>query len=188
MGESVKILQDASEIAALADLVKAEGVASYLEIGSKFGGSLKAVSEALPTGSRIVSVDLPADGKVAASRTSLLAVLADLQASGYDARGIWGDSTAPEIVAQVGALGPFDLVLIDANHTLPFVTRDWINYGSMGRMVAFHDISWRRAPEWQGERIDVPEFWRAISPAYRHVEFRMCPTGKNNGIGVLWRS
>jgi len=188
MGASVTALQDASEIAALVDLAKSEGVSSYLEIGSKFGGSLKAVSGALPKGSRVVSVDLPAEGKVAASRTSLLDVLAGLKADGYDAYGIWGDSTAPEIVDKVSALGPFDLLLIDANHTLPFVVRDWINYSPMARMVAFHDISWRRAPEWQGERIDVPEFWRAISPAYRHAEFRMCPTGKNNGIGVLWRS
>lgn len=188
MGASVKSLQDESEIAALADLAKSEGVTSYLEIGSKFGGSLKSIAEALPAGSRVVSVDLPPDGKVASSRTSLLDVLAGLQASGYDARGVWGDSTAPDIVEKVRALGPFDLLLIDANHTLPFVVRDWINYSPMARMVAFHDISWRRAPDWVGERIDVPEFWQAISPAYRHVEFRMCPTGKNNGIGVLWRS
>jgi hypothetical protein len=58
----------------------------------------------------------------------------------------------------------------------------------MCRLVAFHDIAWRRAPEWVGVRIDVPEFWDSIKGDYRHEEFKFCPTGKNNGIGVLWRS
>jgi hypothetical protein len=68
------------------------------------------------------------------------------------------------------------------------VTADWINYGPMSRnIVAFHDISWRRAPDWVGTRIDVPEFWDAIKHDYRHRELKMCPSGKNNGIGVLWK-
>jgi hypothetical protein len=40
-------------------LLQREGVRSYLEIGSKFGGSLWRVANSLPPGSRIVSVDLP---------------------------------------------------------------------------------------------------------------------------------
>jgi hypothetical protein len=92
------------------------------------------------------------------------------------------------VIEKVRALGPFDAVMLDADHRLPGVTADWINYGPMGRMVAFHDIAWRRAPEWVGTRIDVPQFWDSIKGHYRHEEFRFCPTGKNNGIGVLWRA
>lgn len=59
----------------------------------------------------------------------------------------------------------------------------------MGRIVAFHDLAWRRAPEWVGTRIDVPELWASIKGSFaRTEEIILCPTGKNNGIGVLWRS
>jgi hypothetical protein len=57
----------------------------------------------------------------------------------------------------------------------------------MTRIIAFHDIAWQRAPDWVGTRIDVPEFWaRVKGPARQHAELKLCPTGKNNGIGVLW--
>jgi hypothetical protein len=48
---------------AFAPLLVREGVTSYLEVGSKFGGSLWRAANALPKGSRIVSVDLPGGTK-----------------------------------------------------------------------------------------------------------------------------
>lgn len=184
------IMQVDSEIDGLADLFRAEGVRSYLEIGSKFGGSLQRIASRLPAGSRIVSVDMPRGTRAwPQSEAELKAVVARLRLEGYDAQLIWGDSTAPAVIEKVRALGPFDAVFIDANHTLPFVQKDWTNYGDMARLVAFHDIAWHRAPEWkEGIRIDVPEFWERIKTVYRHQEFKFCPTGKNNGIGVLWRA
>ncbi|TGT76727.1 MULTISPECIES: class I SAM-dependent methyltransferase [unclassified Mesorhizobium] len=182
------ILQDDAEIDGLAELFAAEGVRSFLEIGSKFGGSLYRIAKRLPVGSRVVSVDLPKGTKAwPQSEAELKATVQRLQTQGYDARLIWGDSTSPDVVAKVMALGPFDAIFIDANHTLPFVQKDWANYGPMGRLIAFHDIAWKRAPTWEGVRIDVPEFWDQIKAGYRHQEFKFCPTGKNNGIGVLWR-
>jgi predicted O-methyltransferase YrrM len=178
-----------AEIDGFAALLVQEGVTSFLEIGSKFGGSLYRIAKRLPAGSRVVSVDMPKGTRAwPQSEAELKATIQKLQTEGYDARVIWGDSTAPEIIEKVEALGPFDAIFIDANHTLPFVKRDWANYGPMGRIIAFHDINWHRAPEWVGTRIDVPEFWDEIKVDYRHQEFRLCPTGKNNGIGVLWRS
>jgi predicted O-methyltransferase YrrM len=182
------IAQDETEIQAFTDLLRREGVRSYLEIGSKFGGSLWVVGKSLPYGSRIVSVDLPAGTKAwAQSQVSLANCVNKLNLSGRDAHLIWGNSTSPDVIEQVRALGPYDCILIDADHRLPGLTQDWLNYGPMGRMIAFHDISWRRQPEWKGVRIDVPQFWDALKGDYRHEEFRFCPTRKNNGIGVLWR-
>lgn len=182
------MLQDEAEISALADLFQREGVRSYLEIGSKFGGSLGRIAKMLPAGSRIVSVDMPNGTKAwNESRVSLSALVSDLRSRNYDARIIWGDSQYAGVVEKVRELGPFDAILIDADHRLPGVTADWKNYGPLGRIVAFHDIAWRRAPDWVGTRIDVPEFWDSIKGDYRHQEIRFCPTGKNNGIGVLWR-
>lgn len=177
-----------AEIDGFADILVREGVTSYLEIGSKFGGSLMRVASRLPVESRIVSVDLPGGTRAwKESEAELKAAIARLRLKGYDAHVIWGDSTAPAVVEQVRALGPFDAIFIDANHTAPFLKKDWENYGPLGRIVAFHDINWHRAPEWVGTRIDAPEFWETIKTSHRHEELKLCPTGKNNGIGVLWR-
>lgn len=185
----VQALQHEGEIKTLCDIIRREGVQSYLEIGSKFGGSLWRVANAMPKGSRIVSVDLPSGTKVwPQSKKSLTDCVNELNRRGYDARIIWGDSTAPEVIEQVTALGPFDAALIDGNHTLPFVTKDFANYGPLCRLVAFHDIAWKRDPDWSGYPIHVPEFWASVRDQYKHEEIVLDPTGNNNGIGVLWRS
>ncbi len=182
------IAQDEDEITALVDLLVREGVKSFLEVGSKFGGTLWRIGSALPAGSRLMSVDMPGGTRAwSESHASLSKCIAELNDCGYIAKVIWGDSTDRKVIEKVKALAPFDAILIDANHTRPYVEQDWANYGALGRIVAFHDIAWRRAPEWVGVRIDVPQFWDEIKPLYRHEEFRFCPTGKNNGIGVLWR-
>jgi predicted O-methyltransferase YrrM len=182
------ILQEEREIEELAGLLAEEQCRSLLEIGSKFGGSLWRLSHALPMGARVVAVDLPRGTKAwDQSQPSLRKCVDDLIAEGYDAHLIWGDSTHGNIVERVRRLGPFDAVFIDANHTMPFIECDWHNYGSMGKIVAFHDIAWHRAPAWIGTRIDVPRFWERVKLSYRHQEFCYCPTGNNNGIGVLWR-
>lgn len=189
MGSPMTMLQVDEEINALAHVLKVEGVKSYLEIGSKFGGSLRIAADAMPIGSRIVAVDLPKGTKAwPQSKAALEALIEELSSKGYDTHLIWGNSMASDVIAKVKALGPYDCIFVDADHRLPGVTADWDNYGSMGRIVAFHDIAWHRAPEWIGTRIDVPEFWNSIKDEFRHQEFKFCPTGKNNGIGVLWRS
>ncbi len=182
----MKALQNEAEHKAFVELLIQEGVTSYLEIGCKFGGSVFKVGSALPTGSRIVAVDLPGGTKVwPESKRSLEGVMQILKSQGQDTHIIWGDSTDQRIINEVRSLGPFDAVLIDANHTLPFVTKDWANYGAMARMVAFHDISWWRPTDWTGSQIDVPGLWVQLRRDYRHVEFREEPA--DNGIGVLWR-
>jgi methyltransferase family protein len=181
-------LQDPLEIQAFADLVAREKITSYLEIGSKFGGSLHRVGEVLQPGSRVVAVDLPGGTKVwKESEASLKKCVLELCEKGHDARIIWGNSQDKNVVEQVRKYAPFDLILIDGDHRLPGVTQDWNNYAVMGKRIAFHDIGWRRAPEWQGTPINVPEFWDSVKGQYRHEEIKLCPTGKNNGIGVLWR-
>lgn len=188
--------QDEAEIAAFAAILTREGVGSYLEIGSKFGGSFWRAANALPKGSRIVSVDMPGGTKAwLDSQASLKECHAELKARGYETHAIWGNSTDPAVIEQVRALGPFGVALIDADHrwdqTNPEpngVAADFANYGPMANIVAFHDLAWKRAPEWVGTRIDVPEFWASIKGDYQRTEeIILCPTGKNNGIGVLWR-
>jgi predicted O-methyltransferase YrrM len=189
MGTAMKALQHPAELARFVELVRSEGVRSYLEIGCKFGGTLVAVTRAMPPGSRAVAVDLPAGSKDwPASRVALKACVEQLGKNGYHAHLIWGDSTDADVVRRVAWLGPFDLVLIDGGHTLPYVSSDWKFYGPMARIVAFHDIAWRRPPNWPGTyQIDVPAFWESIKPHYRHEEIKLDPTGQDNGFGILWR-
>lgn len=167
------------------NVVRRLGVTSYLEIGSKFGCSLWAVSRVMPPKSRFVVVDT--GSKDVSARPSLLACVARLNSEGHDATIIWGDSTNPKIIDEVGGHAPFDLVFIDANHTLPYVRSDWAHYGQMGKMVAFHDIAWRRDHDPANKAIQVPEFWNNLREGYPFIEIKKDPKGKDNGIGVLMR-
>jgi predicted O-methyltransferase YrrM len=182
------VLQDQLELNKFIQLLKDEGVKSYLEIGSKHGGSLWRVANALPVGSKIVAVDLPhGDMSFKESQPHLEACVDKLFELGYAASLYLGDSTDKKMVALIAEWAPFDAVFIDANHTEPFVRQDWANYGPMARIVAFHDIGWQARPEPSKKMpIEVPKVWNEIKQDYRHIEIRQCP--RDNGIGVLWRS
>jgi len=190
---SPAMLQDKAEISRLASIFKAEGVSSFLEIGSNHGGSLWTLGQVLPAGGRVVAVDIPEKGEVFEMRkASLLEVAADLRVHpGLDVHVIYGDSTHPDTLAKVELLGfsegMFDAVFIDADHSLPSVTKDWENYGRLAKkLVAFHDIAWWRELTFTGKGIEVPLLWAGLKERYRHEEIKLCPTGRNNGIGVLW--
>ena len=174
-----------AEIAAFIGILTREGVLSYLEIGSKWGGSLWRVANALPKGSRVVSVDLPWGKRE--TEPHLIACYQALKEKGYDAHLFLGDSTDETMVEAVRALGPFDAVFIDANHTEPYVRQDWANYGPMGKIVAFHDINWKPREQPSGKLpIDVPKVWNVLKTGFRFEEIIF--DARDNGIGVLWRS
>jgi len=178
------MLQDETEFEAFLQLLARERVQSYLEIGAAYGGSFLRVAERLPRpGGVAVAVDLPESEN---SENMLYETGRYLLSIGLDVQVIFGDSTAPDVIAAARALGPYDAVFIDGNHTLEYVAQDWMNYAPLARLVAFHDIAWKRRAA--GAKIDVPEFWNWIKPRFKHVEFRSCPTGCNNGIGVLWQT
>ena len=185
-----RVLQNPSEHAAFLSLLKQEGVKSYLEIGSMYGGSLWRTAHVLPKGSKIVSIDYATH--TPESLPHLQEAVAALKSEGYDVHLFHGDSAASEIVEQVSALAPFDCVFIDGSHTLEAVQADWENYGPMGRIVAFHDIAWNST--WKSSvpgrvtmPIYVPQVWDQVKKNYRHKEFKFHPPGNYYGIGVLWR-
>lgn len=181
------LLQDVQEFNDFLGLIRREQVGSYLEIGSKHGGSFWRVTNVLPKGARVVSVDLPhGDGSFKDSEPNLKQCVEALARRGYDAHLFLTDSKAPETIAAVKELGPFDLVFLDGNHSDQFLRSDWEHYGSLGKMVAFHDISWPPyRPPPKGMPCDVQAFWRILKPHHRHVEFRR--RRDELGIGVLWR-
>lgn len=182
------MLQNVGELNDLLKLFRAENVKSYLEVGCKFGGSLWWIANRLPKGSKIVAVDLPhGDGSFKNTKESLLDCVATLKAKGYDATCIIGDSTDHKVVNQAKALGPFDACFLDGNHTLPYIQKDWENYGPMARLMCFHDIGFFRKGGLPPEKkpIEVPIFWEQIKNGYKFKEIRRDP--QDNGIGIIWR-
>lgn len=179
--------QHLPELDAFAKLLANHGVRSYLEIGGKYGCSFFRVMSALATGSRGLVVDLPTPGSD--TEHALEECVRDLRRANYDARVLLGDSIDPGTIARVRALAPFDAVFIDANHTLPYVRQDWVNYGPMARIVAFHDIAWVEGnnPARKGKPIEVSQFWESIRDSYTNGEIKMDPSRRSNGIGVIWR-
>ena len=179
------ILQNTSELSWLITILQTENVRSFLEIGSKFGGSLWRIANALPKGSRVVSVDLPhGDKSFKESQQPLEECVAGLNDRFYEAHLLIGDSTDQKIVDAVRLLSPFDACFIDANHTEPFIRKDWTNYGPMCRLVAFHDVNHTQPTK--KKPIQVRKIWNEIKSGYRHQEIRL--DNGINGIGVLWRN
>jgi hypothetical protein len=179
-----------SELAGLIGILQRENVTRFLEIGSRFGGSLWRIANALPKGSRIVSCDSGKGmgGRKPGAMSSLEQTIALLKLGGYDAHLVVGHSQSPDVVDKIEWLGPFDAVFIDGDHELDGVTQDWFNYGRKARKVAaFHDIGWIRPDDYDQEKlVRVPELWAGLKAKHRHGEFIDRSGGGNMGIGVLW--
>lgn len=179
-------LQNLSELQMFIELLKCEKVKSYLEIGSKHGGSLWYIGKSLPSGSKVVAVDLPhGDSSFKNSQPNLQECVNALRKRmRHQVSVILGDSTSAEVIEEVKQLGPYDACFIDANHTEPYVRKDWANYGPLCRIVAFHDIGHSKPIEKERKQIEVPIVWKELKEKYRHKEIRL--DKDTNGIGVLW--
>jgi predicted O-methyltransferase YrrM len=186
-----KLLQQRREHDEFLSILKAEKVTSYMEIGSMYGGSLWKTANALPKGSRVVSVDFACDTPEALPH--LEECVRELVEIGYDAHLIYGDSMEPFTVQAVSRLAPFDCVFIDGAHTEEAVRSDWANYGPMGRIVALHDIAWNSTwksavPGRVSKPMGVPALWEELKKTHRHKELKYHVPSNYYGIGVLWNN
>ena len=170
------------EIQGFISFLKEKGVKSYLEVGCRHGDTLHAVGLALPKGSLLVAVDLPGarsgkktGGKSPNSYKALHRAASDLKKRGQKAIVILGDSHDSKVVESVRKYAPFDAIFIDGDHSFDGVKADWINYGPMGNLVAFHDIS--------AEDKGCIQLFNELKQTYNHTEFAYYDRG---GIGVVW--
>jgi predicted O-methyltransferase YrrM len=183
-----KPLQHEDELEGLIDLFQAAGVRSYLEIGARYGGSFERVMESLPKGSRGVAVDFPGGAfGDEESAPILCSALRRLKFKGCLVRSIFGPSQAPEVIDRVRRLGPFDAVLLDADHSYEAIKKDFEVYAPMAKLVILHDVA---APEFVrskfGLPVEVPRFWQEVKSKYPH--FEIAKSQSLMGIGVLyWR-
>lgn len=163
----------------MVELARREGVRRYLEIGLYAGDTLHFVVSQLDT-TFACGVTLPTDLDDAAAHAYLEAAHQDLAARGYDVRVIYGDSHDLAIIEKVRALGGFDLVLIDGDHSPSGVRVDWENYGPMGRLVALHDIDSAFVSDY-----GVTSLWQELKIHYKHEE--IIGEYRGMGIGVIYR-
>lgn len=109
-------------------------------------------------------------------KSELRRAVDDLNEKGYRCTMILGDSRSEEIIDQALALGPFDAVFIDGDHTELGVTSDFKNYSPMGSLIGFHDIAGHK-----NACFAVAAFWDSLEGD--KVQF--VEAGSKMGIGVI---
>lgn len=177
--------QNEFELRTFIELLNKRGVKSYAEIGARHGDTFWDVMTSLPKGSKGLAVDLPGGlWGTSKSRSALELCVRDLVKLGYQASVLFGDSHTDATRRLVIGRGPFDAILIDGDHTLPGVTKDFDNYGKLAPVVAFHDIvGTGQAENVSHRQVEVPLFWECVK--HRHENLEFVDAGSKMGIGVL---
>lgn len=138
---------------------KIAGMQGLLEIGSSYGLSLRFAQTVMQ--GPFVCVDMPARG----SDQVLLRA---------GAKVFFADSKTPDLPEWVARDGPFDVVLIDGDHSERGFSSDWAMYGHLARkMVVFHDVDCPKFPE-------LHRFWASL-PGRKEMFTR----GVGKGFGIL---
>lgn len=157
-------LQSEAEVVELCRFIEAEGIRSYLEIGIWTGRLVTALHRVFGF-SRVAACDH------GWAEQCGFAISVPEGTSFFR-----GDSGTEAYVAWRRALGPIDLVMIDANHHYRAVRRDFeIERAQPHRFLALHDITGaRRGTE------GVARLWRELDGQKTEI---VAP-GSKMGIGV----
>ncbi len=150
-------------------LQKLEGVKSILEIGSCHGHTLLSMANATGGKGKVASIDAGHDIDM------LRATVDGLKAGGFDAHLFHGDSTTQEARAFAEKHGPYDFIFIDGDHSDEGARADWVRFGPLGKVVAFHDIA--------HPHHEVSKLWAEIKATHRTEE---CVRSMM-GIGVVYQ-
>jgi predicted O-methyltransferase YrrM len=180
--------QDMGELQALIDYMREAGVTRYLEIGARHGDTFYEIMRQLPA-LEGVAVDLP-DGKWGTQKSlaPLKSCIDDLQKQGRAVELILGDSTAKETRDAIKQYRPYDIVLIDGDHSYEGVKKDWLFVKSLKPdYVVFHDIVEGGKPDAKtGDTIGVPAFWQELKTKHKKYDFaEIISEGSAFGIGVV---
>jgi hypothetical protein len=177
--------QHPDEIGAFIDLMRSNGVRRYLEIGSRHGDTFHQVMTSLRSPIFGLALDLPGGlWGIKSSQRALELSVADLRSRGIQCAAMFADSQSAETAELVRLHAPFDAILIDGDHTLSGVSRDFELYGGMAPLIAFHDIVGAgQAEKVSNQEVEVPILWGRLKLEYEHVEF--IGEGSKMGIGAL---
>lgn len=162
----------------------ASGAESILEIGSRYGYALCDLAAVAKPGARIVAVDLPGAGDWGEpdSMPTLYANAALMRTRGHEVHVLIGDSTDTNIIKWVQDLGPYDFVFIDGDHRYLGAWSDWLNYGVLGKRVAFHDI--RQPTHGENQNLEVWRVWKDLKEGGANTEEFIAPDSKM-GVGLV---
>lgn len=117
----------------LAELSR-QNVRTYLEIGVEHGGTFAITVEVLRRFGKLRTA-------VAVDIAPLPRLLAEYRKQRPEVEFVRMDSHSPQFRDLVCRRGPFDLVLIDADHTVAGCMRDLEVVRPHARMIAIHDIN-----------------------------------------------
>jgi len=176
--------QHEEELRSFVEYAQKQGVRRYLEIGSRWGDSFWSVMSNLEVPSLGMFIDISESQEKA---IALKQTVLDLRAMGHQViAGFNRSSHNPVSWRMARRHAPFDLVLIDADHTYESVQNDWDSYGRLSRVVAFHDVA---APDgWTsgGKPNEVGRLWREIKSCAigEFTEF-IVPSDRPMGYGIV---
>lgn len=148
-------------------------VERYLEIGSYKGDTFYSVIANAPTGSLGVSIDTNVEPSTETIR--------ELDSLGYRLRVLQGDSKSEEMINYAKSFGPYDLILIDGDHSYDGVKADWENYHYLAPVVVIHDVMGRDNEFTK----DVYRFWQELKVDKRYIEVNL--SNYQLGYGVIFR-
>ncbi len=151
----VPILQWESEMAVLLEIHRRLAPRRMLEVGTYHGGTLYHWLQNSEPGDIVVSLDSYAVG------VDNRHLYDDWNTNRARLVVLEGDSHKGKTIGAVEQYAPFDMVVIDAGHFLPEVTRDWESYRPLvdeGGLICLHDILTH--PAWPS--IEVGQLWEKI--------------------------
>jgi len=176
-----RLKQVKAEARLLYALLSSYRPASFLEIGSAWGGTLHLYAGACSRTASVTSVD------TGQHPAAIRRVIEDLrEKEGRDATWFHGGSHDDSITAKVAARGPFEFIHIDGDHSKHGVIDDRHRYGPMlapGGLIAFHDIvfdhgSTKVCLAWPEIR-EGQDWAEIIGPFWNKTRHRV-------GIGLIW--
>jgi len=175
----VPIFQWEPEFETLLELYRRFRPARVLEVGTYHGGTLYHWLRNANAGTKIVSVDSYAVG------VDNRHLYADWTPDNVSLTVIAADCHAPDTIAQVAGLAPFDWLFIDAGHYYQEVKDDWDNYMPLvlpGGIVCFHDIL---PPNEVHPEIEVAQLWDEIRADHLTLEIVQDRDAYWGGVGVV---
>jgi predicted O-methyltransferase YrrM len=156
-----------------------------IEVGTAYGGTLRRMMEVAADDAEFISVDMYQDTQDGRNK-STDDEMQSWKKSDQKLHIIRADSHLPETKAEVmrilGDRKP-DFVFIDGDHSYTGVKQDFADYGTLGGIVAFHDIQKSDNPA-----MGVPQLWAELKADVPHdhiLELIDNPNQIGFGIGVI---
>lgn len=188
-GMQRRAYQKGFEFERLIELILNQQPRAFLEIGTAEGGAYYSFCHAAHPEATCVSIDwAPELGEPYVDSVVLESFALPTQRPVI----IRGDSRLEETrdAARAAAPGGYDFLFIDADHTLPAVTRDYELYAPLvkpGGLIGFHDVMEPKIRKIGHQRItQVDLFWNSLDkPRGSYYEFIDYSDTTWGGIGVL---